>query len=68
MNNVLQCHRFMNELEIQKKKYGHGCSLMWFSQAPRVARAASPAERGAEGTAAAQQQAAAAERADLSTL
>lgn len=42
--------------------------LMWFSQAPRVARAATPAERGAEGPAAAQQQAAAAERADLSTL
>lgn len=41
---------------------------MWVSQAPGVARAASPAERGAEGPAAAQQQAAAAERADLSTL
>lgn len=39
-----------------------------FPQAAGAERAAPPAERGAEGPAAAEQQAAAAERADLPTL
>lgn len=42
--------------------------LVWFPQAAGIERAAPPAERGAEGPAAAEQQAAAAERADLPAL
>lgn len=42
--------------------------LVWFPQAAGVERAAPPAERGAEGSAAAKQQAAAATRADLPAL
>ena len=42
--------------------------LVWFPQAAGAERASPPAERGAEGPAAAEQQAAAAERADLPAL
>ena len=42
--------------------------LVWFLQAAGVARATSPSERGAKGPAAAEQQAAAAERADRPAL
>lgn len=51
-------------------KYGGTLTtlLLWFPQAAGVERAAPPAERGAKGPAAAEQQATAAERADLPAL
>lgn len=46
----------------------HPDHTVWFPQAAGVERVAPPAERGAKGPAAAEQQAAAAERADLPAL
>lgn len=57
-------------VEFEVSKYGGTLTalLLWFPQAAGVERAAPPAERGAKGPAAAEQQAAAAERADLPAL
>lgn len=59
----------LNNVVYKGSKYGGALTtLVWFPQAAGVERAAPPAKRGAKGPTAAQQQAAATERADLQTL
>lgn len=56
--------------EIEQHKYYHTLTALglWFPQAARVERAPPPAEGGAEGPAATEQQASAATRAHLPAL